>query len=276
MRVRIDLRYDGTAFHGWACQPGLRTVQGVLESTIAQVLRTGDPVPTVVAGRTDAGVHARGQVVHADIPDDLPRCPQPPLDALSRWLPAALPEDVSITAITPAPDGFDARFSALNRRYVYRLWDDPMSIDPLTRCFTVATHHRLDLDAMRRGAELLIGLHNFVAFCRPREGATTIRNLLRLDPQRLPSDLIEITVSADAFCHSMVRSLTGALVALGRGQRDLDWMASHLSASRRATDIVVMPAHGLTLEEVVYPLDEELAIRAAQAKSRRDQECDCV
>ena len=271
MRVRIDCAYDGARFSGWARQPGLRTVQGVVESTIAQVLRLPDSPATVCAGRTDAGVHARGQVVHVDLPDELPRCPMGVPDALAQWLPRALPDDVAIHRVSAAPESFDARFSALTRRYVYRLCDSPMDIDPLTRGFILSYRHRLDVGAMSEAALPLLGLHDFAAFSKPREGATTVRTLMRLEPRRLPG-WIEFTVVADAFCHSMVRSLVGALAAVGRGQRDLTWMASHLTAHQRANDIIVMPAHGLTLEEVAYPPDEELALRAARARTRRDED----
>jgi len=270
MRIRIDCAYDGTGFSGWARQPGLRTVQGVLEATIAQVLRLDEVPATVCAGRTDAGVHARGQVVHLDLPDELPRCPAGIPAALTQWLPRALPDDVAVHRVSHVPHDFDARFSALTRRYVYRLCDSPTDIDPLTRGFIVSYRHQLDVEAMREASQPLIGLHDFVAFAKPREGATTIRTLLVLEPRRLPG-WIEITVVADAFCHSMVRSLVGALTAVGRGQRDVAWMTSQLEADKRANDIVVMPAHGLTLEEVTYPPDEELALRAARARTRRDE-----
>jgi len=273
MRVRIDLAYDGTGFSGWARQPGLRTVQGVLEATIGQVLRMPDPPATVCAGRTDAGVHARGQVVHVDLPDLLD-CPMPIPDALLQWLPRAVPADISIHGVRAVTEDFDARFSALTRRYVYRLCDSLTDIDPLTRGFILSYPHHLDVGAMAEASTLLLGLHDFVAFSKPREGATTIRTLLRLEPRRLPGSLIEITVVADAFCHSMVRSLVGALTAVGRGRRDPNWISSHLSATKRANDIIVMPAHGLTLEEVVYPCDEELALRAARARTRRTDECE--
>ena len=271
MRIRIDLAYDGAGFSGWARQPGLRTVQSVVEATIAQVLRLAEPPATVCAGRTDAGVHAHGQVIHVDLPDELPRCPQGIPAALVGWLPRALPEDIAIHGVSEAPHGFDARFSALTRRYVYRLCDSPADIDPLTRGFILSYRHHLDVGAMSQAAQLLVGLHDFVAFAKPREGATTIRTLFTLEPHRLDG-WIEFTVVADAFCHSMVRSLVGALAAVGRGQRDLTWIASHLEAHSRANDILVMPAHGLTLEEVVYPPDDQLALRAARARTRRDED----
>ncbi len=278
MRVRIDLAYDGSEFSGWARQPGLRTVQGVVESAITQVLRLPDTIQTVCAGRTDAGVHARGQVIHADLPDttaDRQSLEAATDDILRHRLARALPEDITVWDVQAVSADFDARFSALRRRYVYRLWDEPCKVDPLLRRFVVAYPHRLDLTVMAQAGSLLLGLHDFAAFCRPRPGSTTIRTLLELMPVRLPDSMIEISVVADAFCHSMVRSLAGALVACGRGARDLEWLAAHLAASQRAHDVTVMPAHGLTLEEVTYPEAGQLAARADQARSRRDLDCGC-
>ncbi|MDR2973324.1 MAG: tRNA pseudouridine(38-40) synthase TruA [Propionibacteriaceae bacterium] len=276
-RIRIDLAYDGADYSGWARQPGLRTVQGVLETTIAHVLHLPQPPTVVCAGRTDAGVHARGQVSHVDLPSTIRQHDQtvPTLDALRRHLPRAVPDDCVVRAVSVAPPGFDARFAALNRRYVYRLWDDPAKVDPLLRNHVVTYSHHLDLAAMDQGASQLVGLHDFAAFCRPRVGATTIRRLLDCAAARRPCGMIEVTLKADAFCHSMVRSIMGALISVGRGQRDLVWLTGHLSATGRANDIAVMPAHGLTLEEVTYPDDADLAQRVNQARARRDQTDDC-
>ncbi|MCL2735355.1 MAG: tRNA pseudouridine(38-40) synthase TruA [Propionibacteriaceae bacterium] len=272
MRARLDLAYDGADFSGWARQPGLRTVQGTLESAIAQVLRLDEPPSSVCAGRTDAGVHARGQVVHMDLPEEVARPhkdPHPTEEALLDWLPKVLPPDIALHAVRRTTEDFDARFSAISRRYVYRLWDCPHTVDPLSRSYAVAFSHPVDTDAMSSAAERLLGLHDFAAFCRRRDEGTTIRTLLRCEVDRRPDDLIEITVQADAFCHSMVRSLVGALVTVGRHRRDIDWIDSHLQADRRGNDILVMPPHGLTLEEVEYPPEDRLAERALQARSRR-------
>ncbi|MDR0284742.1 MAG: tRNA pseudouridine(38-40) synthase TruA [Propionibacteriaceae bacterium] len=274
MRLRIDLAYDGTAFSGWARQPGLRTVQGVLEERITQVLRLVEPAQTVCAGRTDAGVHARAQVVHVDVPDEVTGRrgePVSPVAVLQRRLPGALPEDIVIHAVTAAPAGFDARFSALRRQYVYRLWDSRPAVDPLSRGYALVYPHALDVWAMTAAADTLLGYHDFAAFCRPRETGTTLRTLLTCTPTRRDDGLIETTVSADAFCHSMVRSLMGALVLAGRGQRDQTWIEALLDARHRVSDIPVLPALGLTLEAVVYPDDDTLAARAAEARSRRGE-----
>ncbi|MDT0166392.1 tRNA pseudouridine(38-40) synthase TruA [Actinotalea sp. AC32] len=280
LRVRLDLSYDGTAFAGWATQPGLRTVQGTLEAALGTVLRCPPPRLTV-AGRTDAGVHARGQVAHVDVERDAweavrGRMTGPPGGVLVRRLAGVLPPDVVVHAATPAPDGFDARFSALHRRYAYRLADDVSRVDPLRRSHVV--RHRLPLDAvaMSEAAGSLVGRHDFAAFCRPRPGATTIRTLQVLDvsrPQHGPDEgLVVAVVQADAFCHSMVRALVGALVAVGEGRRDQGWPAGLLEGGVRDGAAVVAPAHGLTLEEVAYPADGRLAERAEATRARRRAE----
>lgn len=282
VRVRIDLAYDGTDFAGWARQPGLRTVQGAVEDGLALVLRSehrGHAAPRVtVAGRTDAGVHARGQVLHVDIPADvwagLPgRSDRDPATALRTRLTGVLPPDVVVRRAQVAADGFDARFSALARRYVYRICDDPELRDPLRRAHVVWHRRPLDVAAMHTGAQRVLGRHDFAAFCKPREGATTIRTLDELSWTR-PADgpdagLVVATVRADAFCHSMVRALVGASLAVGEHRRGIDWPAELLVGGRRDPGSAVAPAHGLTLEEVLYPPDAELAGRAVRTRAPR-------
>lgn len=265
MRLRLDLSYDGTAFRGWATQPGLRTVQGEVESALATILRLGRSPQLTCAGRTDAGVHARGQVAHVDLDDVDPA----EVDVLARRLRRLLPDDISLHALAPAAGGFDARFAALERRYVYRLCDDPARVDPLARTSVVAWRRPLDVDAMDAAAVHLLGEHDFASFCKKREGATTIRTLLELSPVRT-GDLVETTVRADAFCHSMVRALMGALVAVGEGRFEPAWAGEILAGASRDARVTVMPAHGLVLEEVVYPDDAGLAARALEARRRRD------
>ncbi len=276
MRLRLDLSYDGTGFAGWATQPGLRTVQGTLEAALGTVLRT-EPPRLTVAGRTDAGVHARGQVAHLDGPPEAWQEVRGRLDdpatALVRRLAGVLPPDVVVHRARPAADGFDARFSATYRRYTYRIADDPVLVDPLHRTFVV--RHRLPLDevAMATAAAALVGHHDFAAFCKPRPEATTVRTLTELGVARAPAGsdagLVVIDVRADAFCHSMVRALVGALLAVGEGRRPVTWPAELLAARRRDPAAHVAPAHGLTLEEVGYPADAELAARAEQTRARR-------
>jgi tRNA pseudouridine38-40 synthase len=262
VRLRLDVAYDGSGFAGWAAQPGHRTVQGDLERALRRVLRV-ETASLTCAGRTDAGVHARGQVCHVDLPQ------APDLVELRRRLASALPADVRVWNVSLAPAGFDARFSALWRRYVYRSIDDPAGADPIERHHVLAWRQQLDVDAMNAAAEQLLGEHDFAAFCRRREGATTIRKLLRMESGRTADGLIKTTVVADAFCHSMVRALMGALMAVGEGRLAPAEPAAILAAGVRDPRITVLPAHGLTLEQVGYPPPERLAERAEQARSPR-------
>ena len=264
MRLRIDLSYDGSDFHGWATQPGLRTVQGTLEGALTTVLRV-PAVTLVCAGRTDTGVHARGQVVHLDLPEESTYD-----EKLLRRLNGILPADVRVTALAPAADGFDARFSAEWRRYAYRVADDPTLADPLTRGHVLWWPRPLDVEAMTAASVPLTGLHDFAAFCKQREGATTVRTLLDLAWQRDADGLVAATVRADAFCHHMVRSLVGCLLPVGEGRRPVTWPVEILAAAVRDPAVAVVAAHGLTLEEVGYPDDADLAAQAHRARATRE------
>jgi len=273
--VRLDLGYDGSDFAGWASQPGLRTVQGTLEEALGTVLRCPPPRLTV-AGRTDSGVHARRQVAHLDLDRDVwravcGRIEGTPAQVLVRRLSGVLPSDVVVHAASEAPPGFDARFSPLRRRYTYRVADEPALVDPLHRVAVLRHRVPLDADVMHRAAQPLVGLHDFAAFCKPRPEATTIRTVLALDVERpaegADAGLVTITIEADAFCHSMVRSIVGALLAVGEGRRPEAWPGELLAAGLRAA--TVAPAQGLTLEQVVFPSDAELAARAEQTRARR-------
>jgi len=265
VRVRLDLAYDGTAFSGWATQPGQRTVQETVEDALIVVLRLKERAGLTVAGRTDAGVHARGQVAHVDLPGGAWSALDEPLRALAGVLPA----DVRVTAAVRAPDGFDARFSALSRRYAYRVCDDAAGPDPLRRHEVLWHRRRLDVSAMADAARVLVGLHDFAAFCRRRSGATTVRTLLALDVTREASSLVRADVEADAFCHSMVRALLGALLPVGEGRRSTGWPGEVLRGGVRNSAVNVVPAHGLTLEAVHYPPAEELADRAQATRRPR-------
>ena len=270
VRLRLDIGYDGSDFAGWARQPNQRTVQGVIEDTLARVLRLDPPPALTVAGRTDAGVHARGQVAHVVVP-------MAAYSAVSATLPrrlaGLLPADVRVWRVSVAPEGFDARFSALARRYVYRVCDDPVGVDPLRRRDVLWHPRPLDLDRMNAAAALLVGEHDFAAYCRRREGATTIRRLLRFEwdreGDRERRGLVAATVEADAFCHSMVRALVGALLVVGDGRRPVEWPAQVLAARVRDSAVNVAPAHGLSLEEIRYPADEDLARRAQETRRVR-------
>ncbi|HWJ10176.1 MAG TPA: tRNA pseudouridine(38-40) synthase TruA [Nocardioides sp.] len=270
MRLRIDLAYDGGDFRGWAAQPGLRTVQGELTHALTTVLRLPEgSLQVTCAGRTDAGVHARGQVAHVDVPE------APDGEVLARRINGVLDRDVRVLRVLPAPAGFDARFAALWRRYAYRIVDDPARVDPLTRNHVLSWPRPLDVAAMDEAAASLVGLHDFAAFCKHREGATTIRTLLAFGWTRTEDGLLTGHVQADAFCHSMVRALVGCMIAVGEGRKEPAWAREILTGRRREPGVVVVPAHGLTLEEVAYPADAELASRVEQTSARRTaQEAD--
>ena len=274
MRLRIDCAYDGTDFSGWATQPGLRTVQATLEEALATALRT-PRVRVTVAGRTDAGVHARGQVVHLDVDPELvdaaaTRAGDEPLPTLARRVDGILPRDLRVRRITAAPDGFDARFSATWRRYAYRIADSLEAADPLVRRHVLAWGRPLDLEAMNEASAPLVGLQDFAAFCRRREGATTVRTLLDLAWTRDGAGNAVGTVRADAFCHNMVRALVGSLISVGEGRRPVAWPAEVMAGRRRDAGVHVIAPHGLTLEEVGYPADDELSAQSTRSRARRE------
>lgn len=222
------------------------------------------PAALTVAGRTDAGVHATGQVAHIDVsPNAL--APEQLMHRLARLL----PPDLRIPAVRQVPSSFDARFSALRRHYRYRVCDAPWGVDPLRRYDTLAHYRRLDDAAMNAGSTLLLGEHDFAAFCRHRAGASTVRALERFEWTHDEPHVLIADLAADAFCHSMVRSLVGALLAVGEGRRGPEWPASLLLCTVRTSEVTVAPAHGLTLVAVDYPADDELAARARQTRALR-------
>jgi tRNA pseudouridine38-40 synthase len=269
VRWRLDVAYDGTDFDGWSRQPGRRTVQDTLESAIATILRLPSARLTV-AGRTDAGVHARGQVCHVDLPVELSMMGggEPLESLLMRRLGRLLPPDLRVTGIRRAVDGFDARFSASWRRYVYRICDDPTRVDPVRRREVLWWPRVLDVAAMAAASAGLLGIHDFAAFCKQRAGATTIRSLLAVTWRR-EEGLVVGTVTADAFCHRMVRSLVGALVVVGEGRRSASWPAELLATGGHDPLVVPARSRGLTLEQVGYPPDGELAARADETRAVR-------
>lgn len=279
VRARLVFAYDGTDFAGWAAQPGLRTVQGVMEEGLGRIVRQDEPPRITVAGRTDAGVHARAQVAHVDIDskawERLPgRAERTPAEGLVRRLRGVLPPDIFVREAGIAPDGFDARFSAVARSYAYRIADPASPRDPLARRHVAWVDTDVDLAALQEASASLTGLRDFAAFCKAREGATSIRDLQVFAWERPASGadagLLVATVRADAFCHSMVRSLVGAVLAVGEGRRDRAWLDAVAADSQRSQTVAVAPARGLTLEEVVYPPDAELAARAEQTRGRRE------
>lgn len=275
LRLRVDLAYDGTHFSGWAAQPGLRTVEGELTAAWGTIFRVEAPRLTV-GGRTDAGVHAEGSVAHLDVPLEVWQAVpgrtarSPEQSALAR-LAGLLPDDIVVRRISVAPEGFDARFSALRRRYSYRICDNWSGRDPLRRHDTVWHRHGLDVQAMDTAGRALVGLHDFTAYCRRREGATTIRTLQRHSWMRDADGILVGTFVADAFCRSMVRALVGAVVPVGEGRYDVGWPVRVRDAGERHPAVRVMPARGLTLQEISYPADEEVAARARASRRRRDE-----
>jgi tRNA pseudouridine38-40 synthase len=264
VRVRLDISYDGSDFAGWARQRDQRTVQGTVEDALGTVLRVPG-VSLTVAGRTDAGVHATGQVAHVDLPEPVW---QEHRDRLVKRLAGVLPGDVRVTAVAHVPADFDARFAAMWRRYVYRITDRDSGVEPLQRRQVLAWPRRLDAAAMQAAAQELVGLHDFAAFCKFRQNGTSVRSVQEFTVERI-EDHIVCTIQADAFCHSMVRSLVGALLAVGEGRRPVDWPAALLERTSRSDEVAVAPAHGLTLVEVRYPPDAELGTRVDQTRATR-------
>ncbi|HEX6077825.1 MAG TPA: tRNA pseudouridine(38-40) synthase TruA [Micromonosporaceae bacterium] len=265
MRVRLDVAYDGTGFSGWASQPDQRTVAGVLLEALTRLF--GSPTGLTVAGRTDAGVHATGQVCHVDVPAEVWWRLS---DTVPRRMAGLLPADVRVTAASRVPPEFDARFSALGRRYAYRVADTPWGVPPLRRHDTLAWPWPLDVDRMTQSGRGLLGEQDFAAYCRRKEHGTTIRTLRRLDWHRDVEGVAVAVVEADAFCQAMVRSLVGALLPVGDGRRPVEWPASLLSRRQRASEVTVVPAHGLTLTGVDYPVDPaQYAVRSWQTRNLR-------
>ncbi|MGW0189233.1 tRNA pseudouridine(38-40) synthase TruA [Streptomyces sp. NPDC003362] len=269
VRVRLDVSYDGTDFHGWAKQAGgKRTVQEEIEDALRTVTRSRETYELTVAGRTDAGVHARGQVAHVDLPREVWAEHK---QKLLKRLAGRLPKDVRVWALREAPSGFDARFAAIWRRYVYRVTDNPGGVDPLLRGHVLWHDWPLDVAAMDAAAKSLIGEHDFAAYAKKREGATTIREILDFGVSRGADGVVAIEVRADAFCHNQVRAMVGALLFVGDGHRGVEWPRKVLDARVRDSAVHVVRPHGLTLEEVGYPADELLAERQRLARRRRDE-----
>jgi tRNA pseudouridine38-40 synthase len=263
-RLRIDLAYDGSNFAGWAKQPDRRTVQECVEQALATVSQITPE--TIVAGRTDAGVHATGQVIHVDLPETLG------LDDLVYKLNRLLDEDIRIHKVSIAPEAFHARFSALRRYYRYKILDDNKVLDPLDRLDVSSWYRPLDCEVMNKTSALLLGEHDFAAFCKYREGATTIRTLEKYEWKRSPEGFLVADIVADAFCYSMVRNLVGAVVCVADGRFDPEWIVGVLNNKERVSDSLVFPGRGLTLYQVDYPDDVELLERAKKTIARRNEE----
>jgi tRNA pseudouridine38-40 synthase len=266
IRLRLDVSYDGADFSGWAVQPGRRTVAGVLTEALGRLVGPDHPLGLTVAGRTDAGVHATGQVCHVDVPAEAWTALE---TSLLRRLAALLPPDARVRAVTPVPATFDARFSATFRRYEYRVTDAPWGPEPLRRHDTLGWVRPLDVDRLNAAAAGLVGEHDYAAYCKRKEHATTVRAITRLDWRRDPDGICVATVQADAFCQSMVRSLVGAMLTAGDGRRDVFWPGTLLTLRERSSEVTVAPAHGLTLIAVGYPDEAQYAARAAATRRLR-------
>lgn len=281
IRLRLEVAYDGTDFCGWARQPHLRSVQGELESAMRHALRIdpATPVRIAVAGRTDAGVHATGQVCHCDVPAaawEAARRQGPDPHGVQRRCNGLLAHDVRVRDLRVAPPGFDARWSALWRRYSYIVADTPGACDPRTRGHVLWSARALDVPAMDAAAQPFLGEHDFTAYCRARPGASSVRTIHEVRWRRAPAqpglpgaELATFTIRADAFCHSMVRSLVGASLAVGEGRWPVTRPGELLDAGVRTSAIATAPAHALTLVQVAYPPDEGLVDQATRARRWR-------
>jgi tRNA pseudouridine38-40 synthase len=260
LRLRLDLAYDGTNFFGWGKQPDRRTVQEEVEKAIGTV--TQSKIDSIVAGRTDAGVHATGQVIHVDVPEGIS------LDDIAYKLNRILDEDIRITHVSIAPEAFHARFSALRRSYTYKILDNNLPIPPINRMDIASWYRPLDVKLMNEASSLVLGHHDFAAFCKFREGGTTIRTLETFHWER-QGDLLVASIIADAFCYSMVRNLVGAVVCVADGRKESTWIGELLANKERVSDSLVFPARGLTLSSVEYPTDDQLLERAKVTIGKR-------
>ena len=247
LRLRIDLAYDGTHYSGWAKQPDQRTIQEEIEKAISTA--TQSPIESIVAGRTDAGVHATGQVIHVDVPEATE------VDGLAFKLNCMLDEDIRILKVRAMTSEFHARFTATQRSYSYTILDGNRVLPPLHRLDVAPWYRTLDIDLLNSASALLLGTHDFAAFCKFREGATTVRNLVRFHWIRNDEGYLIADIAADAFCYSMVRNLVGAVVCVAEGRNNLDWIAGMLAKKERVPDSLVFEARGLSLRHVEYSPD---------------------
>lgn len=265
-RIRIDFAYDGTHFYGWAKQPGLRTVQSELERALALVLRN-EELTLTVGGRTDAGVHARGQVCNLDVPTE--KAEKLTARKLNGVLKRYDATDIVVKSVAIVSQEFDARFSAISRRYEYRMLPGSVPVDPLSRLYTAALKEEIDLKLLNETSDALLGLRDFATFCKQREGATTVRTLEEFAWVEEPDGTLVGRIKADAFCHSMVRALVGGVISVASGRLSLPQFLALVEAKQRTSSLHVMPAHGLSLEEIIYPSPEEYAQRANATRAKR-------
>lgn len=270
LRFRLDFSYDGTNFSGWAKQRDQRTIQGEMEAALEPITR--NPISLQVAGRTDAGVHATNQVAHFDLPERDQNGNEWDLSDITYRLNRILPEDIRIHQTSLSPKFFHARFSALSRSYIYKIADGGQLLPPLLRYDTATWYRPLDVEKMNEAIRPLLGEHDFASYCKARDTGTTIRTLKEFSLKRESNNFITATITADAFCHSMVRSLIGAAVCVGEGRFEPTWMKELLDGKERIGESLVFPARGLTLTNVTYPRDEELEARLSITVRRRDED----
>lgn len=270
VRFRIDFSYDGTNFSGWAKQVDQRTIQGEMEAALEPITR--NPIALQVAGRTDAGVHASAQVAHFDLPERDQQAQEWDSSDIAYRLNRMLTEEIRIHSISRAPAHFHARFSALSRSYLYKIADGAQLLPPLERYDTASWYRPLEVEKMNQAVQPLLGEHDFAAFCKARDTGTTIRTLHELTFLREANGFISTRVRADAFCHSMVRSLVGAAVCIGEGRFPTSWLKEVLDGKSRIGESLVFPARGLTLTQVNYPADDQLEARSKVTLRRRDED----
>ena len=262
LRLRLDFAYDGTQYYGWARQPGHRTIQSEIEGALGSIFNFTPNV--VTAGRTDAGVHATGAVAHVDVPDR-----EFDVDNLAYRINRILDEDIRIRKVSRANPYFHARYSASARHYQYKLADASRELSPLERLDIAPWYRHLDLEILNQASALLLGEHDFAAFCKFRKNATTFRNLTRFDWVRREDGILIGSISADAFCYNMVRNLVGGVASVAEGRFDTQWILSVLEGKIRVAELNVFPSRGLTLVGVDYPPDDQLASQAAKVMSTR-------
>jgi tRNA pseudouridine38-40 synthase len=220
-------------------------VQEEIENALSIILQS--PIETIVAGRTDAGVHATGQVIHVDVPEATN------LNELTFKLNQMLDEDIRINNVVVAKGAFHARFSATRRYYTYKILDGNRTLPPLNRFDITPWYRTLDVGLLNSASALMVGEHDFAAYCKFREGSTTIRNLVRFDWSRNSDGILVAELAADSFCYSMVRNLVGAAVCVAEGRFASDWIQATLENKERISDSLVFPSRGLTLRQVDYP-----------------------
>jgi len=244
-RLRIDLTYDGSDLSGWAKQPGLRTVQEEVETALSTITRS--KAATIVAGRTDAGVHAKHQVLHVDLPADIDS------ENLAFRLNQILKSDIRILSAMKAPEYFHARFGATSRRYQYKIIDGGQVTAPLDRYDSAEWFRSLDIDLMNQAGHSILGEHDFFTFCKHRQGMSTVKNLMKFDWHRDEKGVVIGVIEANSFGYNMVRNLVGAAVCVGEGRFEPSWLRKILDEKVRVSDSYVFPAKGLTLLSIQYP-----------------------